>query len=152
MKILNKKFQKNYEEIERYEAGISLTGDEVKSIKLGRIKLEDAYVKIKEKGVFLVNAEIPPYSCSFSKNYDPRRNRPLLLHKKEITRLKTKLKSSTGLTIIPIMCYNNKKGLIKIVIALARGRKKQEKKKLEKRKEIEKEEKKKIKEALKTWG
>lgn len=144
MKIINKKFHRNYQEIEKYEAGISLIGAEVKSVKNGKIKLENAFVKILNDGPYLINAEIPIYQYAQPQGYDPRRSRKLLLHKKEIIRLRTKLKERKGLTIVPVSCYN-KNGLIKLAIALAKGRKKIEKKKLEKKKELEREKEKEIK-------
>jgi len=145
MKIINKKFNRDYEKIETFEAGIVLTGGEVKSIKEGRLRLEDSYVKFLDDGPYLVNAEIPPYRFATSQGYDPKRSRKLLLNKKEIIRLKTKLKSASGLTVVPVLCYNKGK-LLKLEIALARGRKEIEKKKLEKKREIEREKEKEIKE------
>lgn len=138
MKIINKKAKRDYEILEKYEAGIVLTGAEVKSVKQGRIKLEDAFVRVKEDGVFLVNSFIAPYSFADNRDYDPRRERRLLLHKKEILRLITKMRGSRGLTVIPLSCYT-KRGLIKFEIALARGRKKFEKQRVEKEREIKRE-------------
>lgn len=147
MKIYNRKFSKNYEKVESFEAGIVLTGDEVKSIRLGRINLDDAYVKIIGQEAYLINGEIAPYSYSSLSNYQPKRTRKLLLHKKEIIRLKTKIQGER-LTIVPVSCYN-RGDLIKIEIALAKGRKDVEKRKVEKRKDLLKEEERKIKEYLK---
>ncbi|GAB4218660.1 MAG: SsrA-binding protein SmpB [Candidatus Microgenomates bacterium] len=134
MKIINKKFNRDYEEIESFEAGIILTGAEVKSIKNGGLKLEDSYVKIFQDGPYLINANIPKYKFDPSQNYKPTRSRKLLLNKKEIIRLITKMKSA-GLTIAPKSCYN-KGDLIKLEIALVKGRKDIEKRKLEKQKDI----------------
>ncbi len=147
MKIINKKFYRNYQEIESYEAGIVLTGDEVKSIRLGRIKLEDAYVKLIGKDFYLINCHILSYPFSQDKNYDPTRSRKLLLHKKEIIRIQTKMKGA-GLTIAPKSCYNKGK-LIKLEIALVRGRKEREKRRLEKERDIKLSQEKEIKEHLK---
>lgn len=149
MKIYNRKFSRNYQEIEKYEAGVILNGTEVKSIRQGRIKLEDAYVKILGDEVYLINAQIPLYQYSQNIAYDPSRMRKLLLHKKEIIRLKTKIASNPGLTIVPISCYN-KNNLIKLEIALARGRKDVEKRKLERKRDIEREEEKEAKEYIKS--
>jgi len=151
MKIINRKFSRDYQAIESFEAGIVLTGGEVKSIKEGRLKLEDSYVKFLDDGAYLVNAEIPSYRFASSQDYDPKRSRKLLLNKKEMTRLKTKLKSASGLTVVPVSCYNKGK-LLKLEIALARGRKEIEKRKLEKKKEIEREGEKEVKEWIKRWG
>lgn len=148
MKIINRKFNRDYKEIESFEAGIILTGAEVKSIRAGRIKLENSFVKIMEDGApYLINADIPLYQFSQDKNYDSKRRRRLLLNKKEIIRLKTKIKSA-NLTIAPKSCYNKGK-LIKLEIALVKGRKDIEKRKLEKERDIEKQEKKEVKEYLK---
>jgi SsrA-binding protein len=147
MKIFNRSFSHQYNKIESYEAGIILTGDEVKSVKLGRINLDDAYIKIIGSEAYLVNAEISPYQNKPFLTQDLRRTRKLLLHKKEIIRLKTKTKSG-GLTIVPVSCYNKGK-IIKVEIALVRGKKDIEKRKREKAKEIQREEERKAKEYLK---
>lgn len=147
MKIYNRKFSRNYQKIESLEAGIVLYGDEVKSIKEGRIKLDDAYVKIIGSEVYLINAEVSSYVKSSINPSDPRRTRKLLLHKKEILRLKTKMKGE-GLTIAPVSCYN-KGDVIKLEIALVRGRKDIERRKKEKEKELKREEERKLKEYLK---
>ena len=149
MKIYNRKFRRDYEEIEKYEVGISLTGAEVKSVRAGRIKLEDSFVKILGSEVYLLNAEIQIYEYARPQGYDLRRTRKLLLHKKEIIRLKTKLSASGRLTIVPVSCYN-KAGLVKLEIALAKGRRGMEKKKLEKAKDIKREEEREAKEYLKS--
>lgn len=151
MKVFNKTYHLNYTPIEKYEAGVVLTGAEVKSVKKGRIKLENSFVKILGNEVYLVNAEIPIYEFARPQEYDPRRTRKLLLHKREIVRLKTKMKKGGNLTVVPTSCYN-KKGLIKIQIALSRGKRRWERKKIEKEKEIKRKEQKEIKEYLKTRG
>lgn len=149
MKIFNRKFRRDYEEIEKYEVGIALTGPEVKSVRAGRIRLDDSFVRILGSEVYLINAEISVYEYARPQGYDPRKTRKLLLHKKEIIRLKTKLAGSGGLAIAPISCYN-KDSLIKLEIALARGRKGLEKRKLEKKRDIARNEKREAKEYLKS--
>lgn len=149
MKIINRKFRRDYQEIERYEVGISLTGSEVKSIRAGRMRLEDSFVKILGSEVYLVNAEIQVYEYARPQGYDLRRTRKLLLHKREILRLKGKIASHSGLTLAPISCYN-KHGIVKLEIALAKGRKSVDKKNLEKRRDIEREEEREAKEYLKS--
>jgi SsrA-binding protein len=149
MKVTNRKFNRDYEEIEKYEVGISLTGPEVKSTRAGRIKIEDSFVKILGSEVYLINADIQVYEYSRPQGYDSRRTRKLLLHKKEIIRLKTKLAGSGRLAIVPVSCYN-KDSLIKLEIALARGRKDIEKKKLEKKRDVALEQKREAKEYLKS--
>lgn len=148
MKIPNRKFSRQYREIEKLEAGVALTGAEVKSVRSGRIKLEDAYVKFLGSEAYLVNAQIPIYQFSRPAGYDDRRTRKLLLHSKEIIRLKTKIQSAAGLTVVPVSCYN-KGNLIKLEIALVKGRKSIERKKLEKERDIKRQEKRQAKEYLK---
>jgi len=149
MKIINRKFGREYKEIEKYEAGIVLTGPEVKSVKAGRIRFEGAFVRLLGSEVYLVNAEIPVYQYAQSTNYDPRRTRKLLLHKKEVVRLKTKLSGAPGLTIVPVSCYN-KRGLIKLEIALVKGRRDIEKRKREKARDIKRAIDREIKEYVRT--
>lgn len=149
MKIFNRKFRREYQELERYEAGIVLSGAEVKSVRAGRLKLEDSFVRILGSEAYLINAEIPVYEYARPQGYDLKRTRKLLLHKKEIIRLKTKISSHSGLTVAPISCYN-KDSLIKLQIALAKARKELGKKKLEKDRAIRRQEEREAKEYLKT--
>ncbi len=148
MKIINKKIHRQYQILEKYEAGIVLTGYETKSIKNNRLRLDEAYVKFINNAPYLVNDLIPLYPYAKVKNYDEKRSRKLLLNKKEIVRLKTKLQSSRGLTIVPVSCYN-KGALLKLEIALVRPRKEIEKRKLEKEKDIQRNQEKELKEYLK---
>jgi SsrA-binding protein len=134
MKIINRKFHREYREIEKYEAGIVLTGSEVKSIRSGRLRIDDAFVRILGSEAYLINAEIPIYEYARSASYDPKKTRKLLLHKKELLKLKVKM-ASGGLTLAPVSCYN-KGPLIKLEIALVKGRKDVEKRKIEKKRDI----------------
>lgn len=118
----NRTARRNYEILETIESGISLSGAEVKSVRARGMKLEDAYVKVVGGKPQLINANISQYAFSHEDQYDAKKTRPLLLHKKEIIRLQTKLAQSPQLTIVPLACYN-KKGLIKLEIALAKGKK-----------------------------
>ncbi len=136
MKIINRKFSREYQEIERFEAGLVLSGPEVKVIRAGGLRLEGAYVRLIGDEAYLVNAELPRYRFAKQDDYDPKHSRKLLLHKKEIIRIQTKLHGSGGLTLVPVSCYN-KGDLLKLEIALVRGRRDVEKRKLEKKKEIE---------------
>lgn len=147
MKIINRKFNREYKEIESVEAGIILTGPEVKSIRMGRLMLDDSFVRIMNDGPYLINAQIPIYEYARVTNYDPKRSRKILLHKKELIRLRTKM-ASAGLTLAPKSCYN-KGPLIKLEIALVKGRKDIEKRKLEKKRDIKRNEKREAKEYLK---
>jgi SsrA-binding protein len=122
--IINKKAYFNYEIIQTFEAGIILTGPEVKSIKAGRINLDGGYVNIDSHDTpWLINAHIDPYapSAQIQQNYNPTKSRKMLLHKKEISNLIGKI-SSRGLTIVPLKIYT-KNQIIKIEIGLARGKK-----------------------------
>ncbi|MCX7881020.1 MAG: SsrA-binding protein SmpB [Patescibacteria group bacterium] len=148
MKIINRRFHYQYQEIEKYQAGIVLTGPEVKSIKNGRLKLDEAYIKIIGSEAYLINAQIPLYQYARDEDYNPTRSRKLLLNKKELIRLKTKIQSSPGLTITPVSCYN-KGDLIKLEIALVKGKKEVEKRRLEKAKDIKRATDREIKEYLK---
>src|SRR3989338_1370389 len=134
MKIINRKFHRNYREIEKYEAGIVLTGAEVKSIRSGGLRIDDAFVRIMGSEVYLINAEIPIYQFARNSTYESKRSRKLLLHKRELLKLKVKM-ASGGLTLAPVSCYN-KGPLIKLEIALVKGRKDLEKRKLEKKRDI----------------
>lgn len=139
MKIINKKYFREYEELETLEAGISLLGSEVKQIKSGNMKIDDAFVKRLNDGVYLINADIPNYKFAFPQGYDPRRSRKLLMHKREILRLETKMKRGGNYTLAPKSCYT-KGQLLKLEVGLVRGRKDIEKKNLEKKRDIAREE------------
>lgn len=132
MKIFNKKATFDYTILEHLEAGVNLTGAEVKSIKGGHAQLTGAFVRIIGSEAYLVNAQIFPYIYARPEGYDPRRTRKLLLHKTELIRLKSKLDSS-NLTLIPLSWYT-KGPLVKLEIGLARGKKQHEKREV-KRKE-----------------
>jgi SsrA-binding protein len=136
MKVINRKFNREYQEIEKFEVGIALTGAEVKSIRDGRIKLDDAYVKVLDSEAYLINAPISVYEYARPQGYDEKRTRKLLLHKKEILRLKVKMQTAAGLTVAPVSCYN-KHGLIKLEIALVKPRREIGKKKYEKQQKIQ---------------
>lgn len=147
MKIINRKFHRNYREIEKYEAGIVLTGAEVKSIRSGGLRIDDAFVRIMGSEVYLINADIPIYKFARNDTYESKRTRKLLLHKKELLKLKVKM-SSGGLTLAPVSCYN-KGPLIKLEIALVKGRKDIEKRKIEKKRDIKIREEREMKEYVK---
>jgi SsrA-binding protein len=117
----NKKAFFNYEILETYEAGISLVGSEVKSIREGRISLKESYAEIKEGELFLVNCHVSPYDAANRFNHDPLRERKLLLHRREIKRLTGKIKER-GLTLVPTKILINDKGKVKVELALAKGK------------------------------
>ncbi len=136
MKIFaeNRKAYFNYQILEKFEAGLVLTGQEVKSIKSGRLGLKGAYVVLKNEEAFLIGANIPAYQPKNAPaDYRPERTRKLLLSKREIKRLIGKAKEK-GLTLLPLRVYN-KKGRIKLEIGTARGMKKSDKRELLKKRE-----------------
>src|SRR3989344_3068811 len=128
MKIINRRARYDYHIQETLEVGIQLLGAEVKSVKNGRAKLDAAYVRILAGEAFLINASIPLYEYSNLKEYSPTRTRKLLLHKNQLISLETKMKQGK-LTLIPLSCYTNNRGVIKIEIGLARSKQKQDKRK-----------------------
>jgi len=133
-RIDNKKARFDFELLERFEAGIELTGQEVKSLRNGRGSLEGSHVTVRGGEAFLIGATIPPFQVGNTpENYDPMRHRRLLLNKKELSQL-AGLESQRGLTIVPISVYNKGK-VLKIEIAIARGKKKHDKREVTKSRE-----------------
>ena len=118
----NKKAYHDYFIEDKYEAGISLVGTEVKSVKMGHINLKDAYADFKDGSVFLNGVHISPYEKGNLFNRDPLRDRRLLLHKKEILKLK-QLVQKDGMTLVPISAYITDNGLVKIELGVAKGKK-----------------------------
>jgi len=133
----NKKAFHEYFILEKLEAGVSLVGTEVKSIREGRINLKDSYAHIREGEAFLFNCHISPYTHGNRQNHEPTRTRKLLLQRKEIRKLIGKTQEK-GLTLVPIRVYL-KRGLVKIELALVRGKKLYDKRETEKRKETDRE-------------
>ncbi len=118
----NRKARFNYEIGEVYEAGIVLTGSEVKSLRLGKATIAESYADARDGGIWLVNATIPEYLQAHRFNHTPKRPRKLLLHQRQINRLAGAI-DREGMTIVPLKLYFNEKGRAKIEIALARGKK-----------------------------
>jgi len=140
MKIFseNRKARFNYSILETFEAGMVLTGREVKSIRGGRINLLGSYVVLRNKEAFLISADIPPYQPENALlNYNPKRERKLLLNKKEINQLIGKTKEK-GLTLVPLKVYT-KGALIKLQFGVAKGKKKKDKRESIKKRDIERE-------------
>lgn len=133
----NRKAYADYDILEKYEAGMVLTGSEVKSIREGRINLKDSYAQIKEEELTVVNCHISPYTQANQFNHEPLRPRKLLLHKKEIHRLMGKVREK-GLTVVPLRVYFKGKH-IKMEIALAKGKKIWGKREEKRRKAVDKE-------------
>lgn len=137
MKIINRRATFDYTILDRFEAGIHLTGPEVKSIRGGHAKLDGAFVKIMGSEAYLVNAHISPYPFARVETCDPKRSRKLLLHKKEIISLKTKL-DSANLTLVPLSWYT-KGPLVKLEVGLVRGKKQYEKREAKRRADLQRE-------------
>ena len=118
----NKKARHDYFIEETYEAGIVLTGTEIKSARLGKVSIKESYARIEKEEMMIYGMNISPYEQGNRFNVDPLRPRKLLLHKREIRKIigATKLK---GLTLVPLTMYINEAGLAKLEIALARGKK-----------------------------
>jgi len=129
---------------ETYEAGIELFGTEVKSLREHGASFKDSFCRVKDGEIYLLNLHIPPYKFGNIYNHDPERPRRLLLHRKEIDRIWGKIRQE-GYTVVPTKIYLNAHGLVKVEIAIAKG-----KKNYDKREEIKKKEtNKKIKEYMK---
>ena len=133
----NRKARYLYEIEEIYEAGIALTGSEVKSLRAGKATLGDAYGMVRDNEAFLFNAHISPYSHADTRTYDPNRTRRLLLHKEEIRRLLGKTRER-GLTLVPLKIYF-KNGRAKVELGLGRGKKLYDKREVIKRREADRE-------------
>jgi len=133
----NRKAFHSYTIIDRYEAGMVLLGSEVKSLREKKLNLKDSFVTIKDNKVFLIGAHISRYSHTGFEGHHPTRNRQLLLHKKELLRLKS-IVAQKGLTIVPLKAYF-KGGLAKIEFATAKGKKTYQKKESLKIKDLDRE-------------
>ncbi|MGI6129665.1 MAG: SsrA-binding protein SmpB [bacterium] len=118
----NRKARHDYFILETYEAGIALVGTEVKSLREGKANLRDSHARVENGSVFLYNMHISPYQKGGYVNHDPRRRRQLLLRKSEIQKLIGKVQEK-GLTLIPLKVYFNERGLAKVALALAKGKK-----------------------------
>jgi SsrA-binding protein len=125
MKITNKKATFDYEILDRFEAGIVLTGPEVKSLREGHGSLDGAFVRLMNGEAYLIHAQIFPYPFARVEKYDPKRTRKLLLHKKQLVSIQSKL-NSANLTLIPLSWYTTGHRL-KLEVGLARGKKQYEK-------------------------
>ncbi len=134
----NRKARFNYEILETVEAGIVLSGQEVKSVRAGRASLEGSFASIRGGELFLLSSSIPPYQASnLKKEYDPLRARKLLVSKKEIAKL-VGMEKTRGLTLVPLSMYN-RKNRIKVEVAIARGKKTHDKREVTKKRETDRE-------------
>lgn len=133
----NRRARYEYEILDTFEAGISLLGPEVKSLRAGGASLGDAYATVRHGEVYLVNAHISPYAQAGRENTEPRRERKLLLHKREIARLQGQV-AERGRTLIPLSLYF-KQGRVKVELALARGKRRADRRETIRRREQERE-------------
>jgi SsrA-binding protein len=133
----NKKAFHDYFVLQKAEAGVALTGTEVKSLRDGKANIKDSYVIFKNGEAFLFNAHISPYSHGNLQNHEPERNRKLLLHRREIEKLREQVVEK-GLTVVPLRIYF-KGGKVKVEIAVVRGKKLYDKRETEKKRELDRE-------------
>jgi SsrA-binding protein len=134
---INKKARFEYDILDTVEAGIVLAGTEVKSIRLRRVSIQEAYARIKGGEVYIVGMNISPYEMGNRYNHEPNRDRKLLLHRQEIKRLTGKLKER-GLTMVPLKIYF-KNGKVKVLMGLGRGKSKYDKRKAIQKRDLDRE-------------
>jgi len=120
--LLNRRARHDYEVLETFDAGLALTGSEVKALRGGGASIAEAYAKVERGEVWLEGANIPAYAQASYNNHEPTRPRKLLLHRREIEELRKGLERR-GLTVVPLKLYFDERGRAKLQIALARGRK-----------------------------
>jgi SsrA-binding protein len=118
----NRRARFDYEIDTKYEAGIVLTGTEVKSLRFGEGSIAESYAEVTEGGVWLINSNIPEFSHGNRFNHEPKRPRKLLLHEREVNKLHGAV-ARDGMTLVPLMVYFNGQGRAKVELALAKGRK-----------------------------
>lgn len=137
MEILNRRARYDYSIVEEYEAGIVLTGTEIKSIRMGRMNIKDSYAIVRNEEVYLLNAHISSYEKGNIFNHDEDRTRKLLLHQREIKKINNKL-SLEGYTLVPLKVYFIR-GRAKILLGLGKGKKNYDKREDIKKRDMERE-------------
>jgi SsrA-binding protein len=137
-RLVNKKARFNFEILEKVEAGVALKGTEVKSLRLGEASIAEAYARVDGDQVTLHNFQIQPYKQAGQFNHDPKRVKHLLLHRREIKKLQSKVQIR-GLTLVPLALYFNKRGMVKVELALARGKTHRDKREAERKREHQRE-------------
>jgi SsrA-binding protein len=133
----NRRARFEYEFLEKIEAGVMLTGTEIKSVRTGQISLNEAYARVRDGELWLLNLHIPPYKEGSFSNHEPLRPRKLLVHRKELDRLAGRA-AEKGLTIVPTRLYFVR-GMVKVEIALARGKKLWDKRREQKERDLDRE-------------
>ncbi len=134
----NRKARFNYAIGEAFEAGIALTGTEIKSLRNGKATISESYADAKDGEIWLVNSNIPEYLQANRNNHAPKRPRKLLLHKRQINKLVGAVEKE-GMTIVPLKIYFNPRGMAKVEIALAKGKKLHDKRDTEKKRDWQRE-------------
>ncbi len=134
----NRRARFDYAIEDKYEAGIALTGTEVKSLRFGEGSIAESYAEVSDEEVWLINANIPEFSHGNRHNHEPKRPRKLLLHEREIAKLHGAV-ARQGMTLVPLSIYFNSRGRAKVELALARGRKLHDKREHEKAKDWKRE-------------
>ena len=130
----NRKARYSYEVIDTYEAGLALTGTEVKSLREGHANIQESYASVEGGEVWLINSYLPEYLQGNRFNHEPRRRRKLLLKKKEMAKLAQAV-DREGMTMVPLKIYFNERGRAKLLLALARGKKLHDKRETEKQRD-----------------
>lgn len=133
----NRKARFNYEILEKFEAGLVLVGSEVKSLRAGKANLSDSYAAVTKNELWLINSHIDKYPAANQFNHEERRERKILMHRREIDRLRGKIQEK-GLTMIPLSLYF-KEGRVKVGLGLGRGKKAHDKRETKKRREVDRE-------------
>ncbi len=134
----NRRARYDYEFLDTFEAGIELHGTEVKSLREGKANIAESYATVENNELVLINSHIPEYSQASRFNHQPRRKRKLLMHRREINRLAAGVQRE-GLTIVPLRLYFNERGRAKLAIALAKGKKRHDKRQTEKQRDWQRE-------------
>ena len=131
----NRKAKHRFEILEKLECGIALVGSEVKTLRDGKVSLDEAYVRIREKEIWLVGADIPEYRQANRWNHAPKRPRKLLVHAKQLTKLSARAHEK-GFTLVPLRMYFNARGIVKVMIGVCRGKKLFDKREDQKKKDV----------------
>ncbi|CAM5583562.1 MAG TPA: SsrA-binding protein SmpB [Mesorhizobium sp.] len=130
----NRKARFSYEVLDTVEAGLVLTGTEVKSLRQGQANIQESYASVEDGGIWLINSYLPEYLQGNRFNHEPRRRRKLLLNKREIAKLGQGV-ARDGMTLVPLKIYFNDKGRAKLLLGLARGKKLHDKRETEKQRD-----------------
>lgn len=138
MLIKNKRALHEYEVVQKFEAGISLRGTEIKSIRAGSINFKDSYARVKDGECWLMNFHISPWEKAAFFNHDATRPRRLLLNRHEIRRMRSRVEEQ-GMTLVPLDIYINEKGRCKLTIAIAKGKKTYDKRDALQQKDLQRE-------------